>query len=90
MFPFLRASEGVSEGMPSFVMKYMYRNAIRIGIQKHLICLINKEAKEENYRLFAPIFGRLEKTDYLCINKLTPLPEEQRAQGESFCFMATV
>ncbi len=24
---------------------------------------------------------------YLCINILTPLPEEQRAQGESFIYM---
>lgn len=38
-------------------------------------------------QVFYVIFGGSERFIYLYINMLTPLPVEQRAQGEPFLFM---
>lgn len=38
------------------------------------------------FHYFGLFVGRLKIICYLCNNKLTPLPKEQRAQGESFLF----
>lgn len=40
-------------------------------------------------QVFYVIFGGSERFIYLCINMLTPLPVEQRAQGELFFILWT-
>ena len=40
-----------------------------------------------SYKFLMLFFGGSERFIYLCINMLTPLPVEQRAQGEPFLFI---